>query len=113
MMSEACPFCAIIRREAPADIVYETEQALVIRDLNPQAPMHLLVIPRRHIRTLNEADPAVVASLYTAAREAVEREGYAEQGYRTVINVHRLAGQSVWHLHLHVLAGRPMRWPPG
>jgi histidine triad (HIT) family protein len=112
-MSETCPFCAIVQGETAADLVLETAAAIVIRDLNPQAPLHLLAVPRRHIRTLNDATPDDVAAIYAAALEAVRQEGHAETGYRTVINVHRLAGQSVWHLHLHILAGRPLRWPPG
>lgn len=112
-MNVACPFCSIACGDAPSDIVLETAQTVVIRDLHPQAPVHLLAIPRRHIATLNEASPDDVAALYSAALEAARQEGFAEKGYRTVINVHRLAGQSVWHLHLHILAGRPMRWPPG
>ena len=109
----ACIFCAIAAGDAPAEIVLETEDAVVFRDLHPQAPVHLLVIPRAHVATLNEAPPEMIAALYRAAQAAARDGGFADRGYRTVINVHRQAGQSVWHLHLHVLAGRPMHWPPG
>jgi histidine triad (HIT) family protein len=110
-----CLFCKIVAGEIPADIVYESESALGFRDINPQAPTHVLVIPRRHIATINDIvdeDQALVGSLYTAAREIVAAEGIAEDGYRTVMNCNESAGQSVFHIHLHVLGGRPMGWPP-
>lgn len=112
-MAEDCIFCAIAAGTARADIVLENDSVVVFRDLHPQAPVHLLAIPREHIPTLNEASPATVAALYAAAVEAARSEGCAGRGYRTVINVHRHGGQSVWHLHLHLLGGRAMHWPPG
>jgi histidine triad (HIT) family protein len=112
-MADDCVFCSIAAGRIPADIVLENDAVVVFRDVHPQAPTHLLVIPRQHIPTLNEATPETVAALYAAGVEAARAEGCAERGYRTVINVQRSAGQSVWHLHLHILGGRPMHWPPG
>jgi histidine triad (HIT) family protein len=112
-MTDACIFCAIAQGKTRADVVLENDAVVVFRDVHPQAPVHLLAIPREHVPTLNEARPATVAALYAAAVEAAQKEGCAQSGYRTVINVHREAGQSVWHLHLHLLGGRPLRWPPG
>ena len=108
-----CIFCRIASGEVDADIVLETEHAVVIRDAHPQAPIHLLVLPRVHVATLNDAAFELVAQLYAAARGAAAQLGFADRGYRTVINVLREGGQTVWHLHLHVLAGRTMGWPPG
>ena len=112
-MASDCVFCAIAAGRAAADVVLENDSVVVFRDLHPQAPVHLLAIPRAHIPTLNEAPPKTVAELYAAGVAAARAEGCAERGYRTVINVHRQAGQSVWHLHLHILGGRPLTWPPG
>ena len=111
-----CLFCKILDGEIPADIVYESDTAIAFRDINPQAPTHVLIIPRKHIATINdieEADQGLVGSLYTAAREIAREEGYAESGYRAVMNCNEDAGQTVFHIHLHLLAGRPMGWPPG
>ena len=111
-----CLFCKILDGEIPADIVYESETAIAFRDINPQAPTHVLIIPRKHIATINnieEEDQAIVGSLYSAAREIAREEGYAESGYRAVMNCNEDAGQTVFHIHLHLLAGRPMGWPPG
>lgn len=113
---EDCLFCKIIAGEIPADIVYESEAAIAFRDINPQAPTHVLIIPRKHIATMNdieEEDQVLVGSLYSAAREIAREEGYAESGYRAVMNCNEDAGQTVFHIHLHLLAGRPMGWPPG
>ena len=113
---EDCLFCKIIAGDIPADIVYESETAIAFRDINPQAPTHVLIIPRKHIATINdisEEDQAIVGSLYSAAREIARDEGYAESGYRAVMNCNEDAGQTVFHIHLHLLAGRPMGWPPG
>ena len=115
-MADECLFCRIVRREIPADIVHETDELLAFRDINPQAPVHLLLIPKRHIPTLNDvraADADLVAKLLLAAAELARREGIADPGYRTVMNCNAGAGQSVFHLHLHLLGGRSMRWPPG
>ncbi len=111
-----CIFCKMANGEIRPDVVYEDDQVLAFRDLNPQAPTHVLVIPKRHISTLNELGPAdaeLTGRLFLAAREVAEADGIAERGYRTVINCNAEAGQSVFHVHLHVLGGRPMRWPPG
>lgn len=111
-----CIFCKMIAGEISPDVVYEDDQVLAFRDVNPQAPVHVLVVPRRHIATLNDLerdDAALVGAMYLAAKHVAEQEGIAERGYRTLINCNPEAGQSVFHLHLHVLGGRPMHWPPG
>lgn len=113
-MADDCLFCRIARKEIPAAIVAETEHCVAFRDINPQAPVHLLVIPREHVPSLNQArDPELVGRLALFAAELASREGVAEGGYRTVINTNAGAGQSVFHLHLHLLGGRYMEWPPG
>jgi histidine triad (HIT) family protein len=109
-------FGKIIRREIPADLVYEDEDVVAFRDLNPQAPVHVLFIPRKPLATLDEAtaeDAELLGKLLLAAAAYARREGLAEQGYRTVINCNAHGGQTVFHLHVHLLAGRPMHWPPG
>jgi histidine triad (HIT) family protein len=114
-MSE-CIFCKIAEGEIPAQVVYETPEVVAFQDLNPQAPTHVLVIPRKHISTTNdltEADAPLMGKLYLAAKEVARSEGIAEAGYRTVINCNAGAGQTVFHIHLHLLGGRPMGWPPG
>ncbi len=111
-----CIFCKIASGEIPADIVHENDDVVVFRDLNPQAPMHLLAIPRQHIATINDLQPdhaGLVGKLYLAAKVAAADEGVAERGYRTVMNCGEEAGQTVFHIHLHILGGRPMQWPPG
>jgi len=115
-MSSDCLFCKILAGEIPADLVYESDTAVAFRDINPQAPTHVLVIPRKHIATINDIEPddqEIVGSLYTAAREIAAAAGIAEDGYRAVMNCNEGAGQSVFHIHLHVLGGRPLAWPPG
>lgn len=109
-------FAKIIRREIPADIVYEDEDVLAFRDIHPQAPVHVLFIPKQPIATLNDAtqgDAVLLGKLLLAAADYARREGFAEGGYRTVINCNEHGGQTVFHLHVHLLAGRPMLWPPG
>ena len=109
-------FAKIANGEIPADVVYEDEHVVAFRDVSPQAPTHVLVIPRKAIPTLNdvtEADAELVGRLFIAAAKVAAAEGIAEQGYRTVVNCNAAAGQTVFHLHVHVLGGRPMRWPPG
>lgn len=109
-----CLFCRVVAGDVPADIVIETDGALVFRDIDPKAPVHLLAIPRRHIASaadLTEGDAAVVAELFAALRSAVASEGVTS--YRIVTNIGPDAGQSVQHLHLHLLAGRQLGWPPG
>ena len=111
-----CLFCRIARKEIPASVVHEDDRLLVINDINPQAPLHALVIPKRHIATLNDvtADDASLVGEMTRTAAAVARErGYAERGFRTVFNTNADAGQTVFHIHLHVLAGRGLSWPPG
>jgi histidine triad (HIT) family protein len=109
-------FGKIIRREIPADIVHEDEHVLAFRDLNPQAPVHVLFIPKTPVATLNDLAPdqaELAGRLVLAAAAYAKREGFAEQGYRTVFNCNGDGGQSVYHIHLHLLAGRQMTWPPG
>ena len=115
-MSEDCLFCKILAGDIPADIIYESESAIAFRDINPQAPTHVLVIPRQHIATINdldEADRSLVGDLYLAAQQIAAEEGIADSGYRAVMNCNEGAGQSVFHIHLHVLGGRALTWPPG
>jgi histidine triad (HIT) family protein len=114
-MSETL-FSKIIRREIPANIVYEDDDVLAFRDIQPQAPVHVLFVPKRAIPTLNDLateDAALVGKLVLAAAAFAKREGFAEAGYRTVFNCNPDGGQSVYHIHLHLLAGRQMTWPPG
>ena len=114
-MSETI-FSKIIRREIPADIVYEDSEVLAFRDINPQAPTHVLVIPKKVIPTVNdlqEADAALVGKLILTAQKIAAGAGLAKDGYRLVINCNTRAGQTVYHLHLHLLGGRQMQWPPG
>ncbi|WP_426702793.1 histidine triad nucleotide-binding protein [Rhodanobacter sp. Col0626] len=109
-------FSKIIRREIPADIVYEDNDVLAFRDLNPQAPVHVLFIPRQPMPTLNDAtaaDAELLGKLLLAAAAYAKQEGFAEQGYRTVVNCNEDGGQTVFHLHVHLLAGRRLHWPPG
>jgi histidine triad (HIT) family protein len=109
-------FLKIINREIPADIVYETEDVLAFRDINPQAPVHVLIIPKVHIRTINDISPEhaeVVGKLFLAARDIAGAEGLSEEGYRVVMNCNAAAGQMVFHIHLHLLGGRALGWPPG
>lgn len=113
-MTDQCLFCRIIRHEIPANVVVETEDCLAFRDINPQAPVHVLVVPKRHVGSLNEAEDAqFVGRLALVAAQIAKREGIAVGGYRTVINTNADAGQTVFHLHLHLLGGRAMSWPPG
>jgi len=113
-VTDDCLFCRIVRKEIPAAVVAETAECVAFRDINPQAPLHVLVIPREHVASLNEAtDPALVGRLALVGADIARREGFAESGYRTVINTNADAGQTVFHIHLHVLAGRRLGWPPG
>ncbi|WP_019627080.1 histidine triad nucleotide-binding protein [Thioalkalivibrio sp. ALJT] len=111
-----CIFCKIVAGEIPARIVFEDDAVLAFEDLNPQAPTHVLVIPKKHIATLNDLSPedAPVIGAMTRAAAAIARErGFAEDGYRTVMNCNQGGGQTVYHIHMHVLAGRALSWPPG
>ena len=116
-MSEAsCLFCKIISGDITGEFVHTDDRCVVIRDINPQAPMHVLVIPREHLESLDDAsqrDEALLGHLLRIGARIANDEGHGEGGYRTVINTGAGAGQSVFHLHVHVLAGRPLNWPPG
>jgi histidine triad (HIT) family protein len=109
-------FGKIVRREIPADIVYEDDDVLAFRDLNPQAPVHVLFVPKRAIATLNDAtsaDAELLGKLLLAAAAYAKSQGFDKEGYRTVVNCNEHGGQTVFHLHVHLLAGRRMTWPPG
>jgi len=111
-----CLFCRIIAREIPASVVYEDDRVLAFNDINPQAPTHVLVVPKRHIASLAELaaeDDAIVGEMVRRAAAIAESRGIAAGGYRTVFNTNRDAGQTVFHIHLHLLGGRAMHWPPG
>ena len=114
--SADCLFCKIVAGKVEADVVFEDDTVLAFRDINPQAPTHTLIVPRKHVATINDltdADAGDVARLFLAARTIAKEEGLAEDGYRVVMNCMEGAGQSVFHIHLHLLGGRPLRWPPG
>ena len=116
MSNESCLFCRIVAGETPADLVHQDERCVVIRDINPQAPMHVLVIPREHLESLDDAaqtDEPWLGHLLRVGARVANDEGHGESGYRSVINTGAGAGQSVFHLHVHVLAVRPLNWPPG
>jgi histidine triad (HIT) family protein len=111
---ESCLFCRIVGGEIPAKIVAQTDDCVAFRDINPQAPVHIVVIPRKHVSSLAEVDdPELVGRLALLAADIARSEGIAESGYRTVINTNADAGQTVFHIHLHLLGGRRMGWPPG
>ncbi len=115
-MSGDCLFCKMVRGELKPDIVYEDEQVLAFRDINPQGPTHILIIPKEHIPTINDLEDRhaeVMGRLFLTAKKVAESEGIAESGYRTVINCNRHGGQEVYHIHLHIIGGRQMTWPPG
>lgn len=112
----SCLFCNIVEGKIPADIVYQDDDILAFRDINPQAPTHILCIPREHISTTNDLsteDEAVTGRLILTASKLAKQLGFAEDGYRLVMNCNGHAGQTVFHIHLHLLGGRHMRWPPG
>jgi len=116
MSESSCVFCKIASGEIPADVIYESETAIAFRDINAQAPTHVLIIPRKHIATINDIDAddhSIIGSLYSAAREIAAAEGIADDGYRAVMNCNEAAGQTVFHIHLHLLGGREFAWPPG
>lgn len=113
-MAEQCLFCRIARRESPATIVAESDDCIAFRDITPRAPVHVLVIPKAHVASLDEAsDAAQIGRLSLMAAEIARAEGIAASGYRTVVNTGPAAGQTVAHVHLHLLGGRDMGWPPG
>src|SRR5215203_2725008 len=116
MAEQNCLFCKIVAGEIPAAKIFEDERAVVFRDINPQAPTHALVIPRAHVASLNEAsegDESLLGHLLLVAARVARDEGHADGGYRTVINTGAGAGQTVFHVHVHVLGGRQLTWPPG
>ena len=111
-----CLFCKIVGGDIPSNIVFENDDVLAFRDISPQAPTHILIIPRRHIATINDLgddDRELVGSLFTAAKLIAATEGLSDDGYRVVMNCGEGAGQSVFHIHLHLLGGRALGWPPG
>ncbi|EGW55800.1 zinc-binding protein [Candidatus Endoriftia persephone str. Guaymas] len=113
---DSCLFCKMVKGEIKPDTVYEDDEILAFRDINPQAPLHILVIPKRHIATLNDLTPAdaeLVGKLVLTAQQIAKQEGFSEQGYRTLFNCNADGGQEVFHIHLHLLGGRRMSWPPG
>ena len=113
-MSESCLFCRIVRKEIPATIVFENEHVVAFRDIHPKAPTHVLVVPRAHVATLDAAtDARMLGEMQLAAATIARAEGIVEGGYRTVVNCGADAGQTVLHVHLHLLGGRKLRWPPG
>ena len=112
----SCLFCRIVSGEIPASKVYEDERLFAFADINPQAPLHVLVVPKQHIATLNDLDDghdALVGAMVRAAAKIAKEKGYDGPGYRTVFNCNAQAGQTVFHIHLHVLGGRSLSWPPG
>lgn len=111
-----CLFCKIAAGQVPATLLHQDDDVLVFRDIAPQAPLHALVIPRRHITTLNDLEPAdagLLGKMVLTAKQVAAAEGVAEGGYRVVMNCNRDGGQTVYHIHLHLLGGRGMHWPPG
>lgn len=113
-MADDCIFCRIVRREIPAAIVHEDDHCVAIRDINPQAPVHIVIITRDHVASLDSAsDAAQLGAMSLAARDIAQSEKIAASGYRTVVNTNRDGGQTVFHLHMHLLGGRHMTWPPG
>jgi histidine triad (HIT) family protein len=113
-MADDCLFCRIVRKELPVALVAEDEHSIAFRDINPQAPVHVLVIPRAHVPSLDTANDAeMIGRLSLMAAQIARAEGVSEKGYRTVMNTNSAAGQTVFHVHLHLLGGRSLHWPPG
>jgi len=111
-----CLFCKIAQAEIPATVVFEDDELMAFRDINPQAPTHLLVIPKRHIATINDCndqDEQLLGSMILRAKKLAQAEGLSEDGYRLIFNINSGGGQEVYHIHLHLLGGRQMTWPPG
>ncbi len=109
-----CLFCKMASGEIQPDVVYEDDTVLAFQDINPQAPVHILIIPKQHIATLNDLDdPVLAGQLLLTAKKLASQEGLSEDGYRTVFNCNKQGGQEVYHIHLHLLGGRQMTWPPG
>ena len=115
-MSQDCIFCKIARHEIPSQIVFEDEDVVAFKDLNPVAPVHILIIPKEHISgvmAITEENGVIVQKIFLAAKKLAEENGVDQTGFRLVVNHGRGAGQSVFHIHLHLLGGRPLSWPPG
>ena len=113
---EGCLFCRIVNKEIPADIVFKNDKLLAFRDIDPQAPVHLLIIPKEHITTtndLNNNNKELIGELVLTAKSLATKYNIAEDGYRMVFNCNKSGGQAVYHIHLHLLGGRQMKWPPG
>ena len=111
-----CLFCKIINKEINSDILFEDDDVLAFRDINPQAPTHILIVPKKHISTINDLqqkDEALMGKIILTAQSLVKQENIAENGYRLVFNCNSDGGQEVYHIHLHLLGGRRMQWPPG
>lgn len=112
----SCIFCKIIKKEIPSQIVHEDDNVIAFQDLNPQAPVHILIIPKKHISTsldIKDEDNALIGLMYQAANKIARDKGVADRGFRLVMNCNSEAGQTVFHIHLHLIAGRAMHWPPG
>ena len=112
----SCLFCKIVEKKIPSKSVYEDESVLAFEDINPQAPVHILIIPKKHISTsleITDEDNAMIGRLFQVANDIARNRGVADRGFRLVMNCNREAGQTVFHIHLHLLAGRAMHWPPG
>lgn len=115
-MSDSCLFCKIVRGEIPTDLVFENDHVLAFRDIAPQAPVHILIVPKQHLATVNDFRPEhreTLTQLLLAAPKIAVDQGVDEDGYRLVLNCQEGAGQSVFHVHMHLLGGRRMQWPPG
>ena len=111
-----CLFCKIVNREIPSEIVFENDRILAFRDIEPQAPVHILIIPKKHIITTNDLEDShkeLIGEMMLTAKDLAKEYGIADEGYRTVFNCNRGGGQAVYHIHLHLLGGRQMNWPPG
>ena len=111
-----CLFCKIVAGDIPAEKVYEDEHVYAFRDIDPKAPVHVLIIPKKHISTINDidhSDNALIGEMVLAAQQIAKAEGIADDGYRTVMNCNENGGQTVYHIHLHLLGGRSLSWPPG
>ena len=116
MSQNECLFCKIVDGDLPADIIYENDELIAFRDIDPKAPTHVLLIPRRHVSTMNDlqqSDASLAGELFITAAKIAADEGLADAGYRVVMNCNEAAGQSVFHIHLHLMGGRRMTWPPG
>ena len=108
-----CLFCRIVRGEIPAKLVAQNDDAIAFRDIDPRAPVHVLIVPREHVASMTDADPVTLGAVLSLAADVARQEGVTETGYRVVINTGEHAGQTVHHLHAHLLGGRDMAWPPG